>query len=119
MAIGHVTLRVSNMEAAATFYRSLGLRPIVERPGFAILELRGGTHLLLFRAKGKPKAGPIRGFDFMADDVEAARASIERAGIPTTSLPEDRVSGHRSFEVSDPDGHVVTVYSSHTAGRPV
>ena len=56
VAIGHVTLRVADPLLSAAFYEGLGLREILKRAEIAILELRGGTHLILFRAKRKPKA---------------------------------------------------------------
>lgn len=119
VAIGHVTLRVSEVGLAADFYETLGLRPILNRDELAILELRGGTHLVLFRARGKPKAGPVSGFDFMVEDIEAAHAAMEKAGIGGTAICEDSLAGHLWFEITDPDGHVLKVFSSHTGGRPV
>ena len=96
-----------------------GLRPVMESPGLAILELRGGTHLLLFLARVKQRKGPVRSFDFMVDDVEALRARLATAGLAPNDLRDDARGGHRYFEVSDPDGHVLTVFSNHAAGRPV
>ena len=58
LAIGHVSLRVSDVARAAAFYEALGLRPVMKSPGLAICELRGGTHLMLFRARGTPRKGP-------------------------------------------------------------
>jgi catechol 2,3-dioxygenase-like lactoylglutathione lyase family enzyme len=119
IAIGHVTLRVSDVGLAADFYRALGLRPILKQEELAILELRGGTHLILFRARGKPKAGPVRVFDFMVEDIEAAHAAMRRAGVKGTAIDEDHIAGHLWFEIIDPDGHALRVFSSHTEGRPV
>ena len=119
VAIGHVTLRVSEVGPAADFYRALGLRPILQREELAILELRGGTHLVLFRAEDGPEAGPVGTFDFMVEDIEAAHAAMRRAGVEGTAIGEDHLAGHLWFEVSDPDGHVLKVFSSHTGGRPV
>ena len=119
VAIGHVTLRVSDIFLATDFYSSLGLRPILKREELAILELRGGTHLVLFRAGSKPKAGPVRVFDFMVEDIAAAHAVMEAAGIRGTAVCEDHLAGHLWFEVTDPDGHVLKIFSSHTGGRPV
>ena len=119
IAIGHVTLRVSEVGPAADFYRALGLRPILQREELAILELRGGTHLVLFRAEGKPEAGPVRAFDFMVEDIETAHAAMRGVGVEGTAIDEDHIAGHLWFEVTDPDGHVLRVFSSHTEGRPV
>jgi catechol 2,3-dioxygenase-like lactoylglutathione lyase family enzyme len=119
IAIGHVTLSVSDVGLAADFYEALGLRPILNRAELAILELRGGTHLVLFRADGEAEAGPVRDFDFMVEDIEAVHAALEGAGVRGTPISEDHLAGHLWFEVTDPDGHVLKVFSSHTGGRPV
>jgi len=73
-AVGHVTLKVTDVPRAADFYSRLGLRMVTARDSMAILELRGGTHLLLFRARGTPRRGRIRSFDLMVDDVDTLRA---------------------------------------------
>lgn len=119
LSVGHVVLRVSEVTQAAAFYRSLGMRAVVERKEIAILELRGGTHLLLFKAKSKPRAGAVRSFDFMVDDADAFHDALQARGVITTPVRDDRLSGHRMFELTDPDGHVLTVLSDHTDGRPV
>ena len=119
VAIGHVVLRVSDISRSAEFYRELGLRSIVERKELAILELRGGTHLLLFKARGKPRRGAIRSFDFMVDSAEKLHQDLAARGVFTSAVREDRLSGHSMFELTDPDGHVLTVLSDHTGGRPV
>lgn len=114
-----MTLRSSDVATSANFYRALGLRLIMETAGMAILELRGGTHLLLFRAKSKPKEGPVRSFDFMVDDVDAFRERVAGSGVEGTPVAIDERGGHRWFEVRDPDGHRISIYSSHVAGRSV
>ena len=118
-AIGHVTLRVQDVKGSCAFYVQLGLRLVVEKEELAILELRGGTHLLLFRAKGKPKRGPLRSFDIMVDDAGGYRAALAAREVPVSPLRYDSLSGHHMFEVTDPDGRVLTVLSDHTEGRPV
>ncbi len=117
VAIGHVILKASDLKRSLQFYRTLGLRSVYEGPHMAILEMRGGTHLMLFR--GKPKPGPIRTFDFMVDRIRAYRDALKKVGIGGSRIRHDHVSGHRTFELTDPDGHEVKVYSSHTGGRPV
>ena len=119
IAIGHVSLRVAEVAKAAEFYKALGMREVMSRPGMAILELRGGTHLLLFRARGKPRAGPVRSFDFIVDDVDAFRAQLQAKGIPASEIEKDERSFHRWFEVADPDGHVLGIYSNHAVDREV
>jgi uncharacterized glyoxalase superfamily protein PhnB len=73
----------------------------------------------LFKAKGKPRRRAIRAFDFMVDDAETFRDDLASAGIVSGAVRKDRLSGHRMFEVTDPDGHVITILSDHTEGRVV
>lgn len=119
IAIGHVTLRVLDVPRAAAFYTELGLRPVMQQPSMAILELRGGTHLMLFQAKRAPRSGAVRSFDFMVSEVEPLRARLAEAGVETTEPANDEVSGHRWFQARDPDGHLLNIYSDHTQGRAV
>jgi len=119
IAIGHVSLRVGSVAQAESFYRSLGMRSIVTSEVMAILELRGGTHLMLFRAKGKPRSGPIRSFDLMVDDIPALRENLLKSGTEVSALEHDTRGAHVFFTVKDPDGHLLTVYSSHAGDRDV
>ena len=119
IAIGHVTLRVADVARATKFYTELGLRPVMQNPSMAILELRGGTHLMLFKAKRAPRVGRVGSFDFMVDEVETLRTRLARSGVETTEPADDEVSGHRWFQARDPDGHLLNIYSDHTQGRAV
>ena len=119
IAIGHVTLRVADVARATAFYTELGLRSVLENPSMAILELRGGTHLMLFKAERAPKGGELRSFDFMVDEVETLCTELAKSGVETTAPADDPVSGHRWFQARDPDGHLLNIYSDHTQGRAV
>jgi catechol 2,3-dioxygenase-like lactoylglutathione lyase family enzyme len=119
IAIGHVTLRVADVPRAAAFYVELGLRPVMQKPSMAILELRGGTHLLLFKAQRSTRGRAVRSFDFMVAEVDSLRMRLAESGVETTEPAEDEVSGHRWFQARDPDGHVLNIYSDHTEGRAV
>lgn len=119
IAIGHVTLKVSDVVRSADFYKKLGMRVIVERESIAILELRGGTHLLLFQDKSKRRRRVVRTFDLMVDDADRFHDHLKARGIEASPVRKDRLSGHRMFELTDPDGYVLTVLSDHTEGRAV
>src|SRR6266853_5195368 len=47
IAIGYVQLPVVNVAMTTDFFVKLGIRTIVTQEDFAVLELRGGTHLVL------------------------------------------------------------------------
>jgi catechol 2,3-dioxygenase-like lactoylglutathione lyase family enzyme len=119
LAVGHVVLQVADTRVAAAFYQRLGLRPVCLSDDLAILELRGGTHLLLFPTASRRRARRKAPFDLMADDVDAAHAAAVAHGMSPSAIGHERRSGHRFFTLEDPDGHRLTVYSSHTEQRAV
>jgi catechol 2,3-dioxygenase-like lactoylglutathione lyase family enzyme len=49
-ALGHFVMKVANLGASYQFYADLGLRQSGLFPDVAIIELRGGTHILLLPA---------------------------------------------------------------------
>jgi hypothetical protein len=116
-AIGHMWLKVSDISRAAQYFVSLGLRPIHQAQGIAILELRGGTHLILAPSDESIPAGTKAPFDLMVDDIVATREQYERLGLRPS--PVEGGSIHRSFSLNGPDDYVITVTSSHTGGRAV
>src|SRR5438094_5834337 len=71
VAVGHVRLNVVDVGAAARWLETVGLRPIVTREELAVLELRGGTHVVV-RAEPPSAAGTGAPFDLMVDDIDAA-----------------------------------------------
>ena len=81
VAIGHVSLRVNKVADSTDFLVKLGLRSIHESEKFAVLELRGGTHLVLRPTEEPIAKGTASPFDLMVDDVEAARKKYEEAGL--------------------------------------
>ena len=48
VAFGHFVMKVSDIDISYQFYTKLGLRPFGICPDLAVVELRGGTHILLF-----------------------------------------------------------------------
>ena len=71
VAVGHVRLTVSDVGAAARWLEEVGLRPIVTRGELAVLELRGGTHVVVRQAEQPAEPGAAAPFDLMVDDVDA------------------------------------------------
>ncbi len=50
--IGHMFLATTDLKKTATFMRKLGMREIIQSESIVVLEMRGGTHLLLEPAAG-------------------------------------------------------------------
>jgi hypothetical protein len=85
VAVGHVRLPATNVAAAERWLQSVGLRPIFADDGLAVLELRGGTHVVVRKVEEPPATGSAAPFDLMVDDIEAARRDYARKdlGPPT------------------------------------
>jgi hypothetical protein len=117
VAVGHVRLPASDVASAARWLESVGLRPIFADTDLAVLELRGGTHVVVRKAEETPKAGAAAPFDLMVDDIEAARRDYLAKGLEPSDISRGRI--HDSFHVIGPDEYDFTVNSSHAGGRPV
>ena len=117
VAVGHVRLAASDVASAARWLESVGLRPIFADADLAVLELRGGTHVVVRKAEEVPKTGAVAPFDLMVDDIEAARRDYMAKGLGPSDISRGRI--HDSFHVTGPDGYDFTINSSHAGGRPV
>lgn len=117
VAVGHVRIGVRDIDAAARWFETVGLRPIVTRDELAVLELRGGTHVVVRRAEQPlPVAAPAP-FDLMVDDIDAAHRDYAEKGLSPSPIRRGRI--HNSFELPGPDGWTFTVNSSHASDQPV
>ena len=117
VAIGHVRLLVTDIAKATDYFVTLGLRYIHQTETMAVLELRGGTHLVLRPAQEPIAPGTKAPFDLMVDDTVAARQHYADIGMNPSEVETGVV--HRWFTIAGPDGYEITVTSSHTSGRAV
>jgi hypothetical protein len=117
VAVGHVRLPATDVAAAARWLETVGLRPIFEDTDLAVLEFRGGTHVVVRRPEQPPVVGTTAPFDLMVDDIEAARRNYAAKGLGPSEISRGRI--HDSFHLVGPDGHDFTVTSSHAGGRAV
>jgi hypothetical protein len=117
VAIGHVHLNVTDVATAASWLETVGLRPIVTREELAVLELRGGTHVVVRQAEPPSAPGMAAPFDLMVDDIDAAHRDYAEKGLSPSQIRRGRI--HDSFELPGPGGWTFTVNSSHASGQPV
>lgn len=117
VAVGHVSLHVKDVSRASEFMQVLGLRSVFEAPKFAVLELRGGTHLILNQSRKKITEGEVAPVDLMVDDVKLMRDFCKTKKLKPSKITTGSV--HSSFYVPGPDGWSIKITSSHTSGRPV
>jgi catechol 2,3-dioxygenase-like lactoylglutathione lyase family enzyme len=135
-AFAHFIMKVDNVDISYQFYTKLGLRPIGIFPDLAIIELRGGTHILLFNKNDElpfsltsSQIGQRGSFfserlDLMIDgksrsDLELYRTILIESGLSVDTIAQDKFFGHNYFQLADPDGNGITVYTSHTGELPV
>ena len=115
--VGHVYLSVKDVPSAARWLETVGLRPIVVRDEAAVLEMRGGTHVVVRPGTAPGGTAP---FDLMVDDLDVAhRDYAQKALSPSPIRQRQARYDHDSFELPGPDGWIFTVYSSHVGDRPV
>ena len=107
--IGHVSMAVADVDLLADFYASIGMRLVVNMGRMAILELRGGTHLIL-RADESGTAT----LDLIVDDIDGTRAVLEAAGADPSTI--QRGNPHDRFVAHDPEGNTLVVNSNHAIG---
>jgi catechol 2,3-dioxygenase-like lactoylglutathione lyase family enzyme len=134
--LGHFVMKVNDIGISYQFYTKLGLRPFGTFPGLAIIELRGGTHILLFSRGDESSSSLSTGhvgqrstfFDERLDlmiggrsrhDLELYRATLIERGLSVEAIAQDQFFGHDYFQLADPDGNGITVYTSHTGELPV
>ncbi len=101
----------------------------------SIIELRGGTHILLLGKDGElpfsiePSHLGQRGayfnerLDLMIDgksrdDLERFRTTLVEKGLVADAIAQDQFFGHDYFQLVDPDGNGITFYTSHTDDLP-
>ena len=106
-------LRTTQFEEMVKFFRDvMGMQPIRDDPEIAGFQLTNGTQLELYRPEEPFHAffttGPL--VAFWVDDVDAARATMEAAGIEFIG-PIQRAGKTRWNHFRAPDGTVFEILS--------
>jgi catechol-2,3-dioxygenase len=130
LAVGHLVFKVADLKSSCQFYSNLGLPPFAIDEEVAIIELRGGTHLLLLevdQSDGEDIAESLTGqfhkrfseqFDLMIkgkglNELKKYRLQLISRGIAAGEIPDETFFGHYLFCIKDPDGNGITIYTSH------
>jgi catechol-2,3-dioxygenase len=131
LAVAHLVFKVADLKSSCQFYSNLGIPPFAVDEEGAIIELRGGTHLILLPANqlaGQGIAESLTGqfherfserFDLMIkgkglDDLKQYRLELISRGVAAGEIPDETFYGHHLFCIKDPDGNGITVYTSHS-----
>jgi catechol 2,3-dioxygenase-like lactoylglutathione lyase family enzyme len=130
LAVAHLVFRVADLKRSCQFYSNLGIPPFAIDGKIALIELRGGTHLLLLEVDqlaGEGLAESVTGqfhqrfseqFDLMIkgkdlSELEHYRLELVSRGIAAGEIPDETFFGHHLFCIKDPDGNGITIYTSH------
>jgi catechol 2,3-dioxygenase-like lactoylglutathione lyase family enzyme len=127
LAVAHLVFKVADLERSCQFYSALGIPPFAVDEKFSIVELRGGTHLLLFEVglAGEDVAESVTGqfheklserFDLMIkgkdlNELKKYRSELISRGIAAGEILDETFFGHHLFCIKDPDGNGITIYT--------
>jgi catechol 2,3-dioxygenase-like lactoylglutathione lyase family enzyme len=137
LAVGHLILHCKDIKESYVFYAGLGMRALGLYEETGILELRGGTHLLLcsqsradLHKLPESRVGQLSSqvkrnerLDFILsskkpEDLARFRNELLFAKVDADEIQQDEF-GHHFFSIRDPDGYCVTLYTSHVGALPV
>jgi catechol-2,3-dioxygenase len=130
LAVGHLAFKVADLKSSCQFYANLGIPPFAIEERVAIIELRGGTHLLLLEVDQLAAEGVAQSltgqfhkrfseqFDLMIkgkdlNELKKYRLELINRGIAVGEIPDETFFGHHLFCIKDPDGNGITIYTSH------
>lgn len=122
-SLGHVALRVNNLESSLEFYRKLGFPEFLRltqedgRPWIAYVKVTDELYIELFPGGDGGKAvGPehtgVHHLCLTTDDIEATAAHLKSVGLEASApLVADKrgVDGNRGMWVTDPDGNRIEI----------
>ena len=103
--LGHIAIRVQNIDRAKSFYMALGMKLIWDDKDWCYLETRQGKDGLALLGPGYKAAGPHFAFHFSNKaEIESIHKDLLSAGIKAGPLYGHR-DGTSSFYVQDPEGN--------------
>jgi hypothetical protein len=113
--VGHVAMYSTSVTESSTFMQQIGMRLIADGDEFAVLEMRGGTHLVV---TSDSESGLIKGsFDLMVEDLDDTHKQYTELGLAPGEIERGQI--HDSFELREPGGTAITFNSTHVGDLPV
>ena len=114
--LGHVALRVQDMERAKRFYGAMGLELTWDASDWAYLQRPGGGDGIALLSPEYKAAGPHFAFHFSSrEQVQAEHTRLQAAGVPVGALHDHR-DGTASFYLQDPEGNWLELLYEPAAG---
>ncbi len=116
--LGHVAVRVEDIDRAKSFYLGLGMKLIWDDPEWCYLEAEPSSDGLALLGPNYKAAGPHFAFHFSnKSEVEKIHSELIEAGVNVGSLHEHR-DGTSSFYLKDPEGNWLEMLYSPIEGIP-
>lgn len=114
--LGHVALRVQDMERAKRFYGAMGLELTWDASDWAYLQRPGGGDGIALLSPEYKAAGPHFAFHYASRElVQAEHTRLQAAGMPVGELHDHR-DGTASFYLQDPEGNWLELLYEPAAG---
>jgi predicted enzyme related to lactoylglutathione lyase len=112
--------RTGEFDGMVAFLKDvLGLRASIDEPGFAVFRLENGDTVEVFGADDAAHSyfttGPVAGFE--VDDVAAAQAEMEAAGVEFLGNAASSPDGYAWSHFRAPDGNVYEITSRPRPAR--
>ena len=103
--IGHIALRVKNLDRAKSFYLNLGMELIWDDKDWCYLEAGQGKDGLALLGPSYKAAGPHFAFHFEEKkEVENIYSDLKKSGVNVAPIHEHR-DGTASFYMQDTEGN--------------
>ena len=116
--LGHVAVRVQDMERAKRFYERLGLRLTWDAEDWAYMQSPGNGDGIALLSPAYTAAGPHFAFHFSdSAEVDAVHDRLEAAGHRVGPVHDHR-DGTASFYLQDPEGNWLEMLYEPAAGIP-
>ncbi len=116
--LGHVALRVQDMNRAKAFYQALGLRLTWEAEDWSYLQSPHSGDGVALLSPAYTVAGPHFAFHFTdREEVKAAHERLQASGHSVGPVHDHR-DGTASFYLQDPDGNWLELLYEPLGGIP-
>jgi catechol 2,3-dioxygenase-like lactoylglutathione lyase family enzyme len=117
VAIGHVRMQTHAVDDTIEFFKALGLRGIFRNEDFGVLELRGGTQLIVAKRAKPIRKGTAAPFYIMVDVIEKIQKKYAKKDFEPSEITSGSI--HSSFFIRAPSSHTLNITPSHAGKRAV
>jgi hydroxymethylpyrimidine/phosphomethylpyrimidine kinase len=115
--LNQVTVTGTNYERSVAFYKSIGLKQIVDNPpDYARFETAGGVTFSV-QIDPEEKIIATTAVYFECDDLDERVEQLARSGIPFEHGPRNQPWMWREARLRDPDGNIVFFYKAGESRR--